>query len=236
VDLLSQSDGLPQIEDPLVEDPSLGKGCSKWSYDGVSQRSINNNLFDINSNQYAYDFDGILIPFWLLHNVPKATIFVPEDIDREGEGLMLKIIERVMELQGPFDSDNITQKNLHRTYVSFEDSLDMFQGRTAGMLRLHRFSIWYKPDGRSPYLEEMERISFNVKVKQHNLNLRYILMLGFYPLSTVMQRIRQQLDLPPSLRPPTFTLENRWDESEFHRYYGLANAPDIGGHELEEIQ
>jgi hypothetical protein len=96
----------------------------------------------------------------------------------------------------------------------FEDPPDMLPGRTAGMLRLHRFSTWYDSNGISTYLKELERISSNVKIKLHMLKERYILMLVFYPLSTVMQRIRKRLDLPPSLRFSTFALENQWDENE----------------------
>jgi hypothetical protein len=63
VDLLSQSEDQPQIEIHLVEDPSLGRGISKWFYDGVPRRSIRNTPLDIDMNQYACDCDGVIIQF-----------------------------------------------------------------------------------------------------------------------------------------------------------------------------
>jgi hypothetical protein len=132
--------------------------------------------------------------------------------------------------------DDIAQKYLDSTYISFENLLDMLPGRTAGMLRLHRFSTWYDSNGTSTYLKEVERISSNVKIKLHMLKERYILMLAFYPLSTVMQRIRKQLDLPPSVRFSTFALEIRWDKNELGRYYDQMSVCDIGAQELEEIR
>jgi hypothetical protein len=155
VDVLSQSEGLPQIEIHLVEDPSPGMGLSKWSYDGRLRRSINNiPLLIGRGSQYAYDYDGILMPFCRLHNVPKATIFVPEDFDREREEFMLKNVESIMEWQPePFDNvldfgpDIVTQRYLDNTYISFEDSLDSLPGRTAVMLRLHRYSTWHDSNG-----------------------------------------------------------------------------------------
>jgi hypothetical protein len=177
-------------------------------------------------NQYACDYDSVLIQFCSLRKVPKATIFVPEDVrdvDQEGEGYMLHRVQKIMRCHKPFGihlkagsvwPDDITQKHLDSTYVLFEDPPDMLPGRTAGMLRLHRFSAWYDSNGISTYLKELERISSNVKIKLHMLKERYILMLVFYPLSTVMQRIRKRLDLPPSLRFSKFALENQWDENE----------------------
>jgi len=116
----------------------------------------------------------------------------------------------------------------------------MLPGRTAGMLRLHRFSAWYDSNGISTYLKELERISSNVKIELHMLKERYILMLAFYPLSTVMQRIHKHLNLAPRLRFPIFALENRWEKNElrryYGRYYGQMSVCDIGGQELEEIR
>jgi hypothetical protein len=162
---------------------------------------------------------------------------------------MLHRVQKIMRCHKPFGillkagsawSDDVTQKYLNSTYVSFEDSLDMLPGRTAGMLRLHRFSTWYDSNSTFTYLKELERISSNVKIKLHMLKEQYTLMLAFYPLSTVMQRIRKQLDLPPSLRFPTSAMENRWDENElaryYGRYYGQMSVCDIGGQELEEIR
>jgi hypothetical protein len=254
VDHLSQSEGLPQIEIHLVEDPSLGRGISKWSYGGVLRKSIRNIPVDINKNKYGYDYEGILIPFRQLRKVPKATIFVPDDFDRKRGGFMIQNCEWIMECEepygtilaaGPYCSDDVTQRYLDSTYVSFEDSLDLLPGRTAGMLRLHRFSTWYDSNGKSTYLEELERISSNVKIKLHMLKERYLLMLVFYPsypVLTVIQRIRKPLDMPLSRRFPTFALENPWDENRlrryYRRYYGRyyrQYARDIGSQELEEI-
>lgn len=113
------------------------------------------------------------------------------------------------------------------------------------MLRLHRFSTWYDSNGKSTYLEELERISSNVRIKLHMLKERYLLMLVFYPsypVLTVIQRIRKPLDMPLSRRFPTFALENPWGENRlrryYRRYYGRyyrQYARDIGSQELEEI-
>jgi len=158
---------------------------------------------------------------------------------------MLHKIQKIMRCHKPFGtllkagsvwSDDVTQEYLDSTYVSFEDSLDMLLGRTAGMLRLHRFSTWYDSNGESTYLKELERISSNVKIKLHMLEEWCILMLTFYPRSTVMQRIPKQLDLPPSLRFPKFAFENGWDKNELRRYYGQMSVCDIGGQEMEEIR
>lgn len=102
VDHLSQSEGLPQIEIHLVEDPSLGRGISKWSYGGVLRKSIRNISVDINKNKYGYDYEGILIPFRQLRKVPKATIFVPDDFDRKRGGFMIQNCEWIMECEEPY--------------------------------------------------------------------------------------------------------------------------------------
>jgi hypothetical protein len=188
VDHLSKSEGLPQIQIHLVEDPSLGGGFSKWSYDGRRRRPISNIPFDINNRRlysYLYDFDGILMPFSGLYNIPEVTIFVPKDFDRERNGRLLKSVEDMMKSQlGPFDGvrkrvSDSTQKYLDNTYVEFEDSLDSLPGRTAALMRLHRYSTWYDSNGngKSAYLEEMERLSSNVKINLGMLRVRYISML-----------------------------------------------------------
>jgi hypothetical protein len=229
VDHLSQSGGLPQIEIHLVENPFLGERFSKWSYDGRLRRSINNIPSDINNRRthlYSCDLDGILVPFSSLYSVPEAAIFVPKDFDRERNGRLLKPLEDMMKWQlGPFDDvlqlTRSTQRYLDNTYVVFEDSLDSLSGRTAALLRLHRYSTWYDSNGngKSAYLEEMERLSSKVKIRLPKLKARYSAMLLCYPHSLVMLRIRQKLDLHPYLKFHTLGLENKWDERKFRRYY-----------------
>jgi hypothetical protein len=236
VDVLSQSERLPEIEIHLVENHSLSGGRSKWVWNGEPRKSILQNLTEEGEVAYEADYDAILMQFCRLRDVPKVTIFVPEDFDREEEGLMIQNIERIMQYEEPFGtfvddngvwSDDLIQNLLDKIYIEFEDALDTLRGTTAGMLRLNRFASWYDPNGNSTYLEEMGRISTNVTINLSNLALRHIFMLAFHPLSAFLQRVRKQRNLPRRFRYPAFMLADRRYRNEWFRYFYQVDTVDM---------
>jgi hypothetical protein len=124
VDLLSQVDGLPDLEIHLTDlKPSKWSEESKWSTDGIAQQSIpcdrNHEYYD----EYDEDFEAILQPFCRLRNARSASVHVATTIDAVGN--LLENTAAFMILDKPFGShraegewsDNSTQKSLDGNFL-----------------------------------------------------------------------------------------------------------------------
>jgi hypothetical protein len=225
VDLLSQADGLPDLDIHLIDQNGL-----EWFTDGIAQQSIpcdpNHEYYD----EYDEDFEAILRPFCRLRNARSANVHVATRIDAIGQNTAPFMI-----LKGPFGchitegewSDDSTQNSLDRNFLQFDEALDDLPGLTACMLRLDRFSSWF--DGglysQSKYLDELERAyrsdhccSVNTLL---SVDSNYRMVLAFNPLSATMQEMRFQQHWWTGDKPDAFLLRNKWSAHEWSRYYRM---------------
>lgn len=125
------------------------------------------SLYDDDEESQNSDDDEeiILYTFSRLRNARSASISGPGQPD----GHLRHNIALIIEQKHPFgtylDSDDIwddaqCQKTTDETYIQLDLDLDLLPGPTANMMRLDRFSSWYKNNtsGESKYAEEYERI------------------------------------------------------------------------------
>jgi hypothetical protein len=142
-----------------------------------------------------------LQPFYLLHDIPKAIVYVPDEIAAH------LILSEMMVGFGSSQDDafwdkDLVQRSLDLTFLEHDKVLDRLWGSTASMMRLHRFSAWFTHGlgSESKYLNEIEGALYDPNtamtidpekkaILTSSLEVRYDWMLLFNPLSAAMQRI-----------------------------------------------
>jgi len=179
----------------------------------MPQRSLSPKILNKATGQYEelygenqfcfrnYDYQTILQPFYLLHDIPKATVHVPDEIAAH-----LTLSEMMVDFGSSQDNafwdKDLVQRSLDLNFLQHDRALDRLWGSTASMMRLHRFSTWFTHGlgSESKYLNEIEgtlqdtttAITFDPEKKAiftSSLKVRYDWMLLFNPLSAAMQRI-----------------------------------------------
>jgi hypothetical protein len=174
-------------------------------------------------NQFCirnYDYQTILEPFYLLHDIPEATVHVPDEIAAHLTSSEMMVDFGSSQESALWDKD-LVQRSLDLNFLQHDRALDRLWGPTASMMRLHRFSTWFTNDlgSESKYLNEIEgtiydpttAMTFDPEEKEmaiftSSLKVRYDWMLLFNPLSAAMQRIEarreqtlQYLETQPAL-------------------------------------
>jgi hypothetical protein len=150
---------------------------------------------------HNYDYQTILQPFYLLHDIPKATVHVPDEIAAH-----LTLSEMMVDFGSSQDDafwdKDLVQRSLDLTFLQLDIGLERLWGSTASMMRLHRFSTWFTHGlgSESKYLNKIgstlygpnAAITLDAKCKAKftsALKVRYDCMLLFNPLSAAMQKI-----------------------------------------------
>lgn len=137
--------------------------------------------------------------------------------------------------------DEVIQRRLNNLYYEYESVLDVLPGQTADMMRLERFMYWYNSTGESEYVNNWEGICSCKEddcIKLSDLNDRHDFLVTFNPLSSGMQRLRLQMNLPPSQRLYRHELALRWNLPECIEYIGAVESfeNNCGGYLGSEVE
>ncbi|KAI4187793.1 MAG: hypothetical protein L6R41_002560 [Letrouitia leprolyta] len=221
--------GLPHLEINLV-----APGPGSWGSASEPQHSIP----ELDSF-FTSDYEIILHAFCRLRHARSARVRIPAGFERryrhvgyfERTLLRKEPFGTVMTLEDPNDLvDSELQEETNDLFLGMDLRLDLLPGPIASMLRMDRFSHWYKDkiDGESSYEQRYKSMmedwimSTEESTITPRLQWRYGAMRVFDPLRWDQQKEYRN---PRNQLPVRSTRKEEWDEHDWYSMYGRQGIP-----------